>query len=71
MRQKRAQLVGGHPAARYRRKARRPLWNGPGRIAADNVAIGAPLTGELRTFLYVGLGGVCGNETEAQYRQGR
>jgi hypothetical protein len=71
VREKRAQLVGYHPAARDHGEARRTLRNGAGGIAVDDMAIGAPLPRELRAFLDVGPGGVRGKEAEGQYRDGR
>jgi hypothetical protein len=42
------------------------LWNGTGGIAFDDVAIGAPLLRELRAFLNVGPGSMCGNQGKHQ-----
>jgi len=53
VRQKRAKLVGHHSASCDCLKARWPLRNGTGRIAADDMTIGTPLPRELRAFLNV------------------
>lgn len=50
MRQKSAQLVGGHPTACDRLEGGRTLRHGARWVEADHVAIGAPLARNLRAL---------------------
>ena len=69
VRQERAKLIGSHAAARNCLEAWRALWDGTGGIAADNVAIGAPLPRDLRALGGVGMGGMRGKA--GKHRQSR
>ena len=71
VRQKRAQLVGGQSAMCDRGKSWRTLWSCAGGVAADDMAMGAPLPGKLRALLGVGPDGVRGSQANGQYRQCR
>ena len=57
VRQESAQLVGSHATAGNHLEAWRALWDGTGRITANNVAIGAPLPRDLHALAGIGMGG--------------